>query len=65
MLFRSDLGLIIYLIKKVNKIASDKEISQDKDKDLIYILKVEINTATDSIIIADIKTLLNIIFIAL
>ena len=31
----------------------------------MYILKVEINTATDSIIIAGIKTSLNIVFIAL
>ena len=31
----------------------------------MYILKVEINTATDSIIIAGIKTLLNIISITL
>ena len=32
---------------------------------LLYILKVEINTAIDSIIIASIKTLLNIISITL
>ena len=31
----------------------------------MYILKTEINTAIDSIIIAGIETLLNIIFIAL
>ena len=31
----------------------------------MYILKIEINTATDSIIIAGIKTLLNIISITL
>ena len=38
---------------------------KDKDKDFIYILKVEINTATDSIIIAGIETLLNTVSIAL
>ena len=35
------------------------------DKDLIYILKAEINTAIDSITIAGTETSLNIIFIAL
>ena len=55
----------MHLIKKVNKIISDKEISQDKDKDLIYILKIEINIATDSITIINIKTLLNTASIAL
>ena len=52
-----DLGPVIYLIKEVDKVISDK--------DFIYILKVEIDIATDSIIIAGIKTLLNIIFITL
>ena len=40
-------------------------MSQDKDKDLIYILKVEINTVIGSIIIAGPKTPLNIASITL
>ena len=58
------LGPVIHSIKEVNKIASNKEIFYNKNEDLIYILKVEINTATDSITIAGIKTLLNIVSIA-
>ena len=34
-------------------------------EDLIYVLKVEINTAINSIIIAGIETLLNTVFITL
>ena len=60
-----DLELVIYLIKKVNKIANNKEMFQDEDEDLLYILKIDINTATNSIIIAGIKTPLNTVFITL
>ena len=59
------LKLVIYLIKEVNKNISDKKKSKQEDKDLIYILKAEINTTIDSITIANIETLLNIISIAL
>ena len=55
----------MHLIKKIKKIISNKEIFQDKDKDLIYILKTKINTATDSITIVSTKTSLNIVFITL
>ena len=40
-------------------------MSQNEDKDFIYILEVEINTATDSITIVGMETLLNTVFIAL
>ena len=60
------LKLVIHLIKEVDKDISNKEISQWEDEDkLIYILEVEINIVTDSIMIAGTETLLNIIFIAL
>ena len=59
------LKLVIYLIKEVNKDISDKEISQQKEDKLLYILKTEIDTATNSITIAGIETSLNIISIAL
>ena len=55
----------MYSINEVNEIASNKEMSQNEDKDLIYILEVEIDTATDSITIAGIKTLLKTVFITL
>ena len=55
----------MYSIKEFNKDISDKEMSQQKEDKLLYILKTEINTATDSIIIAGTKTLLNIVFITL
>ena len=57
---------VMYLIEEVDKDVSNKEMSQQEDKDeLIYILKVEIDTAIDSITIAGIETLLNIVFITL
>ena len=55
----------MHLIKKVNKNINDKEISQQEKDKLLYILKAEINIVIDSIIIAGIKTLLNIISITL
>ena len=55
----------MHSIEEVNKDISNKEISQQEEDELLYILKVEINTAIDSIIITGIKTLLKIIFIAL
>ena len=58
-----DLGLVIYPIKEINKVISDKEISLKKDKDFIYIIKVEFNIVTDRVIIVGIKTPLNIISI--
>ena len=54
----------MHLIKEVNEDVSDKKISQQEEDKLLYTLKVEIDTAIDSIIIAGIETLLNIIFIA-
>ena len=57
--------LVIHSIKEVNKDISNKEISQQEEDELLYTSKVEINTATDSIIIAGTETPLDIIFIAL
>ena len=53
------------LIKKVNKTINNKEISQQEKDKLLYILKVEIKTAINNIIIAGTKTPLNTVFIAL
>ena len=55
----------MYLIKEVNKDVSDKEISQQEKDKLLYTLKIKIDTAINSIIIAGIKTSLNIISITL
>ena len=55
----------IYLIKEVGEDVSNKEISQQEEDKLTYALEVEINIATNCIIIAGIETPLNIIFIAL
>ena len=60
-----DLRLVIHLIKEINKVISDNKMSQWKKVKLIYILEVKINIAIDSIIIAAIETLLNIISIIL
>ena len=56
---------VMHLIKEVNKDISNKEISQQEENKLSYILEVEIDTATDSITIAGIETLLNTVFITL
>ena len=45
----------MHLIKKINEITNDKEMSYDKDEDFIYILNVKIDTAIDSLIIASIN----------
>ena len=55
----------MYLIKEVDEDINNKEISQQKKDELLYILKVEIDIATNSIIIAGIETPLNIISITL
>ena len=61
----NSLDLVMYPIKKVNKVISNNKIFQQKKKKLAYILKVEINTAIDSVIIAGIETPLNTVFITL
>ena len=58
------LKLVIYLIKEVNKTVNDNKIFQWELKELTDILEVETETATDSIIVAGIKTLLDIASIA-
>ena len=55
----------MHLIKKVNKVISNSKISQQKEDELIYALKAEIDIVTNSITIAGIETLLNIVSIAL
>ena len=50
-------------IKKVNKIISNNKNLQWETEKLIYTVKAEINTVTDSIIIAGIDTPLNIVSI--
>ena len=59
------LKLVMHLIKEVNKDISDKKISLWKENELLYALKVEIDTVIDSIMIVGIETSLNIISIAL
>ena len=56
---------VMHLIKEVNEDASDKEMSQWEEDELSYASEVEIDTATDSIIIAGTETPLDIAFIAL
>ena len=54
----------MYLIKKVDKNINNKKMSQQEKDELLYILKAEIDTAINSILIAGIETPLNIISIA-
>ena len=55
----------MHSIKEVDEDASNKKISSQKDEDLAYTLKIEIDTTTDSIMIAGTKILLNIVSITL
>ena len=56
---------VIHLIEEVDEDVSNKKISQWEEDELLYILKAEIDTVIDSITIAGIETLLDIIFITL
>ena len=56
---------VMHSIEEVDEDASNKEISQQEEDKLLYILKAEINTATDSITIAGTETLLNTVSITL
>ena len=55
----------MYLIKEVNKIASDNKTFQQELKELADILEAETKTATDSITVVNIETLLDTASIAL
>ena len=63
--YSNNLNLVIHPIKEVNKVISDNKISQQEEKKLVYILKAEINIATDSIIIVGIETPLDTVSITL
>ena len=55
----------MYPIKGVNKVISNNKDPQQEIEELIYILEAETNTAIDSIMVADIETLLDIASITL
>ena len=55
----------MYPIKEVNKVVSNNKIFQWEEEKLIYILEAEIDIVLDSIIIAGIETLLDIVSITL
>ena len=57
--------LVIHLIKEVDKTASDNKTFQQELKKLADILKAETEIAINSIIVAGIKTLLNMASITL
>ena len=61
----TSLKLVIYLIKEVNKTINNNKTFLQELKEFIDILEAETKIAIDSIIVVDIKTLLNTAFIAL
>ena len=60
-----NLELVIYLIKEVDKTASDNKTFQQELKKFADILEAETETATDSITVVSIETLLDTASIAL
>ena len=56
---------VMHSIEEVDEDVSDEEISQWEEDELSYTIEAEIDTATDSMMIAGIETPLDIISIAL